>query len=318
MDFAGSKFGRTCKLSLETQPDAYGLTQNITIPDGLTIEFSINRQSLSSAQTGQFRIYGLAPGTRDNVYKDRFDLTQYRALQFSAGYQTFMPMIFNGQIFQAYSEKNREESVTIIDAFDGGPMISNGFSNTCTGGSVLQDTAGDVIARLMATLPGIKGEPVVGKFPTTNTNMRGEVLCGNTWDLIRQKTGGNCAIVNGRPYALNLTDAILNDRITDLRLASANDKSIPVISSDTGMIGAPKRSGMLVEWDMLFEPRLRLFQIVNIQSAFNKKFNGPAKVMGFQHKGIVSKTVIGDYTTTASFIFAKGLTAAQVASVLTG
>ena len=316
MDFAGSKFGRTCKLSLEIQPDEYGIGQNIDIPDGLTIEFSINRQSLSSAQTAQFRIYGLAPGTRDNVYKDRFDLTQYRALQFSAGYQTFAPMIFNGQIFQAYSEKNREESVTIIDAFDGGPMISNGFSNTCTGGAVLQDKADDIIKRLMATLPGVKGPPVVGKFPTTN--MRGEVLCGNTWDLIRQKTSGNCAVVNGVPHALNTTEGLLNDTITDITTVDPQDTTIPVISSDTGLIGAPKRSGMLVEWDMLFEPRLRLFQIVNIQSAYNKKFNGPAKVMGFQHKGIVSKSVIGDYTTTASFIFARNASYAQIAGVLTG
>lgn len=316
MDFAGSKFGRTCKLSLETQPDLFGLSNYIDIPDGLTIEFSINRQSLSSAQTAQFRIYGLAPGTRDSVYKDRFDLTQYRALQFSAGYQTFAPMIFNGQIFQAYSEKNREESVTIIDAFDGGPMISNGFSNTCIGGQVNPDTAEQMIKRLMATLPGVKGEPVVGKFPTTN--MRGEVLCGNTWDLIRQKTSGNCAIVDGRPYALNTTEGLLNDTITDITTVSPNDATIPVISSDTGLIGAPKRSGILVEWDMLFEPRLRLFQIVNLQSKYNPRFSGPAKVMGFQHKGVVSRTVIGDYTTTASFIFARNMSYAQIAGVLTG
>ena len=74
----------------------------------------------------------------------------------------------------------------------------------------------------------------------------------------------------------------------------------------------------MVEWDMLFEPRLTLFQIVYLQSAFNPKFNGAYKVMGFSHRGTVSKAVLGDYLTTARFLFGNGNTFNAAVSTLTG
>ena len=316
MDLAGSKFGRTCKLILETAPDASGKAQNVTLPDGLTIEFSINRQSLASAQTGQFKIYGLGPVSRGAIYKDQFDLSQYRAIQFFAGYQSFMPRVFNGQILMAYSEKQKEESVTIIDCFDGGFPLTNGWSNGVVAGQKSGQEAAKVLELLAAPLPKIFGKPIIGKFPVTN--MRGEVLFGNTWDLIRQKSDGHCTISDGTVYCLRTNEGLVNDQVNDINSVDPKDDRIPLISGKTGLIGAPRRTGVFVEWEMLFEPRLQLFQIVAIQSEFNKNFNGIYKVVGFRHRGIVSKSVAGDYSTTAQFLFGKGTSFEQSVQTLAG
>lgn len=309
MSFAGRKFGRVCRLVIETSPDASplristGVNNHLTIPsagqpmDELTIEFTINRKSWLSTQTGSFRIYGLRPETRDAIFKDAFAWTQFRAIQFFAGYQTFMPRIFNGTVLRAYSEKDGENVITVIDAFDGGGQMTNTFSSLPANGS---QTAATVITRLASSMVGIQGPPVVGDFPVAN--LRGEVQFGNTWGLIRQKSNGQATITDGVVYVLQLNEGILGGQITDITTIPT-DAAVPLINSDTGLLGAPRRTGIMVEWDMLFEPRLTMFQVVAIQSTFNRRFNGVYKVMGVRHHGVVSKAVLGDYQTTAQFLF---------------
>ena len=287
--FGSGKFGITGLLQIESAPDATGQSQNITIPDSCTIEFSISRQSLSSSQKGTFNIKGLAPATRDAIYKDRFNTADVRAIQFHAGYGNFAPLIFNGQVFQAYSEKpeGAPEVTTSIEAFDGGFQQSNGF--IAAGLPVPPNTpTSDVINQLGVSLPTGGLSPIIGRFP--QTNLRHEVLFGNTWSLIQQKSGGVATIDNGVLKVLNLNEYIFSE-------------SVPFIDSSTGLLGSPRRSGVLVEWDTLFEPRLQLFQLVQLSSTVNPKFNGIWKVMGFTHNGVISPTEAGDNRTTFSILF---------------
>lgn len=308
MSFAGAKFGRVCQLSVEAAPDSSGKAQTIVIGGAngiplneIKIEFGINRQSFISSQTATFRIFGLAPATRDAIFKDYFDWTQFRAIQFSAGYDTFMPMIFNGTVLQAYSEKDGPETVTVIEAFDGGFPITNGFANPATNASQRPATA--VLQQLAASLPGTLGPPIVGSFPVTN--QRGQVLSGNTWGLMQEISGGLATISDGLVYVLNINDGILNGQVVDITQLPASTP-VPLISSQTGLLGAPRRSGLMVEWEMVFEPRLKLFQIVGIDSKFNPKFNGVNKVMGLRHQGVISKSATGEYRTTAKFYWGSG------------
>ncbi len=287
------KFGITGTLKIETQADAAGKQQTITIApsQNLTIEFSVNRQSLSSSQQGLFIIKGLAPAIRDLIFKDQFNPADVRAIQFWAGYDTFAPLIFNGQVFWAYSEKaeGATETSTVINAWDGGYQQANGFTSGygVPNMAVPAGTdAGTVLRFLGNSLPGITGSAIVGLFP--QTNKRGEVLFGNTWGLIQQKSGGQAVIDSGQVKALNLNEVIAGP--------------IPVISSDDGLLGSPRRSGYLVEWDTLFEPRLTLFQAVELKSRVNPRFNGAFKVMGFKHRGVISPAAVGDNITTFSIL----------------
>lgn len=270
------KFGRKYTLSVEV---AGGQKTEITLP--LTIDFDVRRNSQSSANTANFRIYNLHERTRNLIYFDRYNISEFRAIQLRAGYQTFTPLIFNGTVRQSYSYREGVNMITEIECYDGGFQMVNGFTSQTIG---IGTTATEVIRSLASTLPGLTAQPIVGAFNTINK--RGEVLFGNTWELISQKTGGLANIDNGQVKALQNNEVI--------------DGEIVEINSANGLLGSPKRSDALLEFDMLFEPRLTIGQVVDLKSSTNRIFNGRYKVMGVTHRGTISGAVAGDATTTVS------------------
>lgn len=270
------KFGRKYTLSIEV---AGGQKTEITLP--LTVEFDVRRNSMSSANTANFRIYNLAERTRNLIYFDRYNITEFRAIQFRAGYETFTPLIFNGTVRQAYSFREGVNMVTDVECYDGGFQMVNGFTSQTIG---IGTTATEVIRSLASTLPGLTAEPIVGTFNAINK--RGEVLFGNTWQIISQKSAGLAAIDNGQVKALQNNEVITGE--------------IVEINSDTGLLGSPKRSDALIEFDMLFEPRLTIGQYVDLKSTTNRIFNGRYKVMGIHHRGTISRAIAGDAKTTVS------------------
>ncbi len=47
----------------------------------------------------------------------------------------------------------------------------------------------------------------------------------------------------------------------------------------------------MIEFDMIFEPRFTVAQIIELQSETNRILNGDYKVMGFVHQGLISPSV---------------------------
>lgn len=270
------KFGRKYTLSIEV---AGGQKTEIQLP--LTLEFDVRRNSLSSANTASFRIYNLSERTRNLIYFDRYNITEFRAIQLRAGYDKFTPLIFNGTVRQAYSYREGVNMITSIECYDGGFGMVNGFTAQTIG---IGTSATDVVRSLAASLPGLSAEPIVGAFNTINK--RGEVLFGNTWQIISQKTGGLANIDNGQLKALQ-NNEVINGTVTKINSAS-------------GLLGSPKRSDALLDFDMLFEPALTIGQVVDLESSTNRIFNGRYKVMGLTHRGTISDAVAGDCTTTVS------------------
>lgn len=283
------KFIRRCQLSVEVSPNAQGVTQNnLTIPEELTVEFEISRQSLASSQEATFRVMNLSEHTRNRIFKDPYALTEFRAVQFRAGYRDdpVLPLCFNGFLREAtsYRMSGGTEMVTELKAYDGGLAMANGFtSQTIASGTSIAD----VLRFLAKQLPRISGTPIVGEFPVTNK--RGKVLLGNTWQLLLEESGGLATIDNGQVKVLNYNEAIAAE--------------IPVINSQSGLLGSPRRAATKLDVEMLFEPRLTVGQIVQLDSVSNKLFNGTFKVMGFVHRGTISPAVAGDCKSTVSLFF---------------
>lgn len=277
-----TKFGRIYELKVEVEPDETGEPQGfITLELPFTCEFSIIRQSWASAQTATFKIYNLKEETRNRIYKDRYETALYRAVQFRAGYDTFKPLVFNGTLKQAYSYRQGVDFITELECYDGGFQMVNGFTaQTIQAGA----PASKVVSDLSRTLPRIGGEPIVGAWPTQNS--RGEVLFGNTWDIILGKTDGKAIIDNNQVKALSDNEVISGD--------------IPLITSESGLLSSPRRTNATLQFDILFEPRLTLGQLVQLQSQTNRIFNGRYKVMGFEHTGTISPVVSGECKTACS------------------
>lgn len=280
------KFGRACKLSIEVKTENYApssfdgsTNNNIVISPQFTVDFDIQRAALGSSQTATFKVYNLGEKTRRLIYADQYDAAnRFRAIQFRAGYVGFTPLIFNGAIKKASSAREGVNMVTTIEAWDGAFAMAAGFtSSTVVAGTPLNE----ILAGLATSLPRTAGTPIVGDF--SGTSGRGRVLFGNTWNIIRQESDNLAIIDNGQVKILKPNEAIRSD--------------IPVITSVSGLLGSPARSGQTIELDMLFEPRLTLGQIVQLESITNSLYNGTYKVMGFSHKGTISPSVCGDAKT---------------------
>lgn len=288
------KFNRVYQLKIEADDQVRPASQvtpantkYVTIELPYTVEFEISRANLSSSQTATFRIYNLGLQTRNAIQKDAYQFI-FRAIQFRAGYESpdgsFIPLIFNGTVKTAYSYRQGVDFITEIEAYDSAWAMSQGFSTLSLPSGV---TASQVVAQLANDLPGLAGTPIIGDFPTATR--RGSVYSGNTWGLIQQLTNNLAVIDNGQLKALKLNEIFKG--------------GLPLISPETGLLGSPKRTSSFIECEMIFEPRLTLCQIVELESVTNPQFNRFWKVVGIQHRGMISPAVAGSATTTATLWF---------------
>ncbi len=290
------KFNRVYSLKMEVDTGISGVSplrielqaqNNIEITLPYTLEFEVNRRDLSSAQTATFRILNLKEKTRIAIQKDLWRY-QNRAIQFRAGYASkpgdFIPLLFNGQIKQAYSYRKGVDFITEIEAFDGGLAQTFGFASFA---QIAGTSARDSIINLAQLLPFKSGTPIVGDFPTVTT--RGEVFAGNIWELILKKSGGVGCIDNGQVKVLNPWEVL--------------EGTLPVINSQSGLLGSPKRSEQTLDFEMIFEPRLTLLQQLYIDSSASRQYNHLWKVIGFAHRGTISPSVSGDCLTSVRLLY---------------
>jgi len=273
------KFNPVYKLSVEVADG------NVSLELPFSCEFEIRRQYMASAQTATFRIYNLGEPTRNRLYKDQYDVTQFRAIQFRAGYASegFTPLLFNGTVLKASSFRAGASVnfITEIEAYDGAFAMVNGDTSQAFAAGV--DVA-DVIRNLNKDLPGVSASPIIGTVE--GKTKRGSVYTGNTWNNIVQLSNGLAIIDNGQLKVLGENEAI--------------EAEIPVITSASGLLGSPRRTNAMIEFDMVFEPRFTVGQIVRLESETNTIFNGTYKVMGFVHSGMISPAVGGERKTTVS------------------
>lgn len=293
-----AKFGRVYSLKVEVDTGlagasplqiAFQANKNITITLPYSVEFQISRKNQSAAQTATFRLYNLGEPTRRALQKDIWRY-QNRAIQFRAGYESdqgaFLPMCFNGQVLRAVSFREGVDFITEIEAFDGGLAQTLGtVAYTQAAGSTFEQT----LKQLAGRLPYQSGTPIVGSF--SGVNKRGEVMFGNTWDLIQQKSRGQAVIDNGQVKILNPWEVIQG--------------AIPVISTDTGLLGSPRRGDQTLDFETIFEPRLTLNQELLVQSTTVKQYNRLWKVIGFDHQGMISSTVAGNAITNVRLFFTQ-------------
>lgn len=290
------KLGRKCELKVEINPLPAGKvvdgvtilegTNVLTISEDLKIEFDIYRAFQGASQEGKFTIVNLNENHRNLLQKDAYALGEFRAIQFRAGYEDEpLALCFNGYVRTASSyRRSPREIVTEIYAYDGGQAMANGWISMALGPGV---STVEAIRNLAQALPGLKGDPIIGNFP--GANLRSKVLFGNAWNLILQETGNFATIDNGQLKALQLNEVI--------------DAPVPIINADSGLLGSPRRTPTKLEVETLFEPRIELASIVEVQSVVNRPLSGVYKVVGIHHSGSISPTESGRCITRATLFF---------------
>jgi len=276
------KFNRSYVMKVEVPP-VESVDSYVTLNYPFTLEFSISRNNLSATNTAHFVVYNLNPSTRSKIYKDVWDISNFKAIQLFAGYaygqNDLLPMVFNGTIKAAYSQRSGSDFRTVIEAFDGlNSFATQQISQTVPSGT----TQKQAIEKLVSGVDGVKTLTLSERF--TQITQRSASFMGTPQDVLGQASGGSFYMDSGNAYALDLTDVL--------------EGEIRTISVDNGLLGTPRKAETLVEIEMLFEPRIKPSQLIELQSRTEPRFNGLHKVTGIVHRGTISGSVGGDCRTT--------------------
>ncbi len=268
------KFGRNYRLTIEMN-DGSGA---IIIEPPFTIQFTINRSVAASLNTMDIAIYNLGDATRNRIYQDRYNTELNHKVTLEAGYGGDLSTIFVGTIFEANSQREGTNMVTNINSRDGGFDVTSvktyrTVQKGATAKEVVQGLIGDFKTNPKSRLTQGK----IGDFP--DTFQRPVVLEGNTYNLIQKYTNNSCYIDLEKVYVLKDNEVITGD--------------IPLISSETGLLMTPRRDDSFLCVSTLFEPRILMGQIVQLDSLTQKQYNGQYKVYGVAHQGIISGAVGG-------------------------
>lgn len=279
------KFNRKYQLLVQTQD---GSTLEIKLP--FTLEFDITRNILTSANVCQVRVYNLNKRNRNQL---RFDVSNYgelRGIELKAGYGENLPIIFSGNISQAWPVREGVNFISQIECFDGGYALANGtFDQQFISGTPQRTIIDSMMQKLPGVTPGVVGE-VEGEIA------RGNSYSGNTADLLNQLVPNKFFIDNQKANILGDSECLEGD--------------IQLISPETGLLGTPIRQQTIINLEMLFEPRLIIGQAINLVSSTDDSFNGTYKVISIKHRGLISESVAGDATTSVGLF--KGVESLRI------
>ena len=258
----------------------------ITMP--FTIDFDINRNIMAGANTSRVTIYNLNQDTRKKIYKDQFRTAEYKGIVIRAGYgmeetPELLPIVFKGNLKQAYSHRDGTEFKTEVEAYDGGFAFVNGYQSTNFAAGTPMN---DVLDTLINGLPHIN-KGAVGDFG--GVLQRGNSFTGSSVENLQALTNGNFFIDNEKAYCL-LPDECL-------------DGDISVLKAETGLLSSPLREETYLKIRTLFEPRVRVGQRISLESVTNSEFNGLYKVMGFRHHGTISASQCGTCETEMTLYY---------------
>jgi hypothetical protein len=270
---------------------ASGDTLTLQLP--FTIELDITRNTLTSANVCQIRIFNLSEKNRNLIRFNASDYGTFRAIELFAGYNDDPPKIFDGNISQAWSFREGVNFITQIECYDGGFAFVNGTTETEFAAGT---TDRSKVLSIMENLPGVT-PGVVGSYP--NASGRRNAYNGNTAQILSEITGGGFFIDNGKANALGTSEYV------------QATNGITLVSSATGLLATPVLEQTIVRFDMIFEPGLNAGHRAVLQSDTEKNFNGTYKITGVKHRGMISESVCGSLITTGEFFYDKILIPVQ-------
>lgn len=289
-----SKFQCHYRLNISWKEEN-GQPQLYTVTDPVTIQFNVTKATFQSNNSARIVVTNMDGAVREAIYQDRllYDISVRKMVTLEAGYGDRLAMVCLGWISECYSERNGVDVQTIIDVIDP-DILTEYCSVTFEPGTSFEEA----FKYLASQMPNLKiGEmgQLQGEFQVPT------VFDGNTFVAINKLTGQHTFIDNGKLN--NLND---NETLTDY--------DAYLLEDETGMLDAPKRRGAMLEINMLFEPSLRIGQMVEIKSKTSTgyRFNGQYKIQGMTHDCTISGSEGGTRRTILYLQYINFLTNSNV------
>ena len=281
------KLQRTYKMTVQGANDPKTkLVQYFSIEYPLSLMVDISRNTFSSCQTGRFRIFNLPKNVRDSIYKDKTHPEIYRKLTLNAGYQSekTLPEIFKGNVINCFSYRQKTDWITEIECFSGiYAMAYSDISFEHKKAFNIKRTIESMVAKMQNVYLGKIGDI------SYQVGERSVLFDGKTWEQIKKIVGENADVFIDNEVMYILKE---NEYIN-------SPSGILVVSSETGLLGTPRRHDVRLDVEMIFEPRVVVGQLVEVRS-LEKQWNGLFKVIGLNHRGLISGAKDGGFKTGIS------------------
>lgn len=289
------------KLLYEKKDKTGNSITSIAIPSqdseiNFSCEFTIERNYEAKVNKSNIKIYNLSPNTRKILRKDKFETNEFDKISFYAGSEGDLSLIFQGNVLQAESIDVREvDIITEIVALDGSFLTYNSFSNHTINSNVSYKNVfdkffNDFTKKAVEIKETFSLEPLTKEttnFLNTTKTKQPLTLFGNTWEEMKKFFGDGLFIDNGK---LNF-----------LPINFIPQTEVVVLKAETGLKSVPKVSNAVLEVELIFSPKIKVGDMVEIQTSKDNFFNGKQfKVFGVKHSGNISQTTDTRVNTTLS------------------
>lgn len=257
--------------------------KEIVITNPITLEFNVQRMPFAGQSGATFDIHNLNKSTRDKLFYDWWDINNIRAISLEAGYDNGkFDLIYRGRIRICTTKHKGTENITHIEAITGLQVFDNPISMSIKEGETLEGEKG-VGKRIIDQIKGLKTGALSFK---QYQFVRPVALVGNAISLIKRycPAGKDVFIDLDTIYVLGEDEYIEGD--------------VRLLNSETGLIGVPERQQTSLTINCIFEPRIKIGQVIEVNSEIVKQFNGQYKVWGVSHSGVIGEGQAGNVITT--------------------
>lgn len=292
-----NKFNPHFELRLQFYRD--GKLNEAIVTDPMSIRFTIQKNTFSTTNQTKVTVFNLDVNTRTGIYQDNllFGEREPKKLWLSAGYGDALTLISYGYIQQCYTTRQGVDVVTEIIVIDP-DILTCSTGVTFAEGTEKKEAYLNLVGNSLPSLEvGAGAENVSGTFQIDT------VFNGNSFLLVNQLTGGHSFIDDGVIHTLYENQTISN-------------YGVYYIAGETGLLGTPVRQDARLEIKMLFEPKIKIGQLVEIKSETQSRFDGQYKVIGLTHDCSISNAEGGTRTTTLQLLYTDYVEMANVS--LTG
>jgi len=281
------KFFPTYQIEIETSTGGSVIIPSDDVHSLFNIKANITYQISESPNTCDITIYNLSKTTRDAIFHDAWNYFTFRRMTFKAGYGGQLYVLFDGNIKEAYSDRQGVDVITKINGWDAWWYNNNFVRTDVQANSSRNEVLESIVGEIDIGGGQTNGNYVISDFNNNPQNLRAESLRGRPQDLIKERIGQNASLFYDSGQIFVLKD---NDVVGD-------SGSIPLIDSSSGLLGVPVKRNRVVEFKMLFEPTLRIGRPFELKSSFSDKLNGVYKVLAVTHNLSLGENIGGENTT---------------------
>lgn len=219
----------------------------------LRFSFAVRRGDRQTPNSADIRVYNVGAETSNSVMQ-LIPTPEFSRVVIQAGYEGNFGVIFDGQIIQVRrGRENQTDTYLDIMAADGDRAYNHSFSSlSMAAGQTLPSNQLSILLKDMASygigaghIPAMQGNPLP----------RGKVIFKPTRDALRD-------LADNTETTWSIQDGLVNF----IPLTAYIPGEVPVVNSETGMVGLPEQAQNGIKVKTLLNPSLKIGQAIQLNN----------------------------------------------------